>query len=104
MKDEPIYEIVPANGGRQALTLLEEQSFDLILLDVNMPDMDGIETLKQIKEKYNVPVVLTTSDKEFDSLGLFRDLGCDDFVTKPFLPRLIKEIVHNMTERIDLKD
>lgn len=104
MKDEPIYEIVPAGGGREALSLLEEQTFDLILLDVNMPDMDGIETLKQIKEKYNVPVVLTTSDKEFDSLGLFRDLGCDDFVTKPFLPRLIKEIVHNMTERIDLKD
>lgn len=101
MKDEPRFEMVQAGSGRQALELLEQQSFDLILLDVKMPDMDGLETLRKIREKYRVPVVLMTSDKTLEAATEFAELGCDDFITKPVLPLLIKEIVHTMTERSD---
>ena len=83
--------------------MLEQQSFDLILLDVMMPDMDGLETLREIRKKYRTPVVLMTSDKTLDTSIVFEELGCDDYITKPFLPLLIKEVVHNMTERIDIK-
>ena len=103
MRDEPRYEMYRAGSGREALKMLEQQSFDLILLDVKMPDMDGLETLKEIRKKYQTPVVLMTSDKSLDTSTEFEELGCDDYITKPFLPLLIKEVVHNMTERIDIE-
>lgn len=99
MKDEPMYEVISAGGGREALLMLEQQSFDLILLDVKMPEMDGLETLRCIREKSQTPVVLMTSDKTLGASAEFAELGCDDYITKPFLPILIKEVVHNMTER-----
>ena len=99
MKDEPKYEVISAESGKEALRLLGSQSFDLILLDVKMPEMDGLETLRHIREKYRTPVVLMTSDKTLEAATEFAELGCDDFITKPVLPLLIKEIVHTMTER-----
>lgn len=99
MKDEPAYEIVSAVSGAEALEILSEQSFDLIMLDVKMPEMDGFEVLKRIREKTDTPVVLMTGDKELKVSTEFAALGCDDYITKPFLPILIKEVVHNMTER-----
>ena len=99
MKDEPKYEVISAESGKEALRLLGFQSFDLILLDVKMPEMDGLETLRHIRENYRTPVVLMTSDKTLEAATEFAELGCDDFITKPVLPLLIKEIVHTMTER-----
>ena len=102
MKDEPMYQLVAASSGMEALDLLEQQSFDLILLDVKMPEMDGLETLKRIREKYRTPVVLMTGDKTLDISAGFAEFGCDDYITKPFLPLLVKEIVHNMTEQTEM--
>ena len=102
MSDESGYEVVSAGGGKEALNILENQAFDLILLDVKMPEMDGMETLKLIREKYQTPVVLMTSDKTLDLSTGFSQYGCDDYITKPFLPLLVKEVVHNMTKRTDI--
>lgn len=104
MSDEPMYRIVSAGSGKEALETLENEDIELILLDVMMPEMDGLETLKRIREKYDTPVVLMTADKTLDTLTEFEALGCDDFITKPFLPILIKEVVHNMTERTSIQD
>lgn len=104
MRDEPMYKIVAVTGGREALELMERQAFDLILLDVNMPDMDGLETLKRIREKHQTPVALMTGDKSLDTMAVFAELGCDDYITKPFQPLLLKEVVHNMTERTVIGD
>lgn len=103
MSDEPAYELVSVCSGKEALDILERQSFNLILLDVKMPGMDGLETLRAIREKYDTPVVLMTGDKELETAAAFTELGCDDYITKPFLPLLIKEIVHNMTERMTIE-
>ena len=99
MKDEPMYEIVSVRSGKEAVKIVDQQHFDLIMLDLMMPDMDGLETLKQIRKKHQTPVVLMTGDKNLATSTEFAALGCDDYVTKPFLPLLIKEVVHNMTER-----
>ncbi len=102
MRDEPMYEIVSVTSGQDALDILKEQDFDLILLDVRMPDMDGLETLKRIRENYQIPVILMTSDKTLDISAGFEELGCDDYITKPFLPLLFKEVIHTMTEHTEL--
>ena len=103
MREEPMYGITSVKSGKEALEMLEKQAFDLILLDVLMPDMDGLEVLKKIREKHSTPVVLMTADKTLDTSTEFAALGCDDFITKPFPPLLIKEVVHNMTERMNIE-
>ncbi len=102
MKDEPMYELTSVNSGAEALEILKNEVFDLVMLDVYMPGMDGLETLKHIREKYSVPVVIMTADKNLDTSSEFAALGIDDYITKPFLPLLIKEVVHNMTERTEI--
>ena len=63
-----------------------------------------ISMLKIIRQKYQTPVVLMTGDKTLDASMEFAELGCSDYIIKPFLPILVKEIVHNMTERTNIKD
>ena len=102
MKDEPMYELKSAVSGEEALERLRNERFDLVMLDVNMPGMSGLETLQHIREMHNTPVVLMTADKNFNASSEFAALGCDDYITKPFLPLFIKEVVHNMTKRTEI--
>ncbi len=99
MQDEPCYELTAVKSGSEALKELNREQFDLIFLDVMMPDMDGLETLRHIRKIYNTPVVLMSGNKTLEAAADFAELGCNDYITKPFLPLLIKEVVHNMTER-----
>ena len=98
-----MYDVETALSGAEALELLDKKHFDLIMLDVNMPEMDGLQTLREIRKKYDTPVVLMTADLTLDTSTEFAELGCDDYVTKPFLPLLIKEVVHNMLERTNVE-
>ncbi|MGP4078051.1 response regulator transcription factor [Halobacillus sp. K22] len=73
-----------ARSGFEALRNLEHTSYDLILLDVMMKDMDGFETCRQIREKSNVPIMMITAkDQKHDILQGLK-LGADDYITKPF--------------------
>ncbi|MCE1254263.1 MAG: response regulator transcription factor [Anaerolineae bacterium] len=78
------YRVTLAPDGEQALLLLETQKFDLALLDVMMPKVDGLEVCRRIRLKTNIPVLmLTAKDQEIDKVvGL--SLGADDYITKPF--------------------
>ena len=80
------YNVTKAKNGVDALKCIDENHFDLVLLDVMMPKMDGKETLKKIREKSNVPVIMVTAKtSEKDKVeGL--TLGADDYVTKPIKP------------------
>ncbi len=98
LKDEPLYNIIGASGGKHALEILKDTSVDLILLDVQMPEMDGFETLTQIKESYDIPVVFMTGDKSIETIQKATELGVDDYINKPFLPMSIKEIVHSILQ------
>ena len=94
MKNEPRRRIIGAQSGKEALEILEREEVNLILLDVTMPEMDGFETLERIREKYQIPVVFMTGDKNIETLERAAVYGVDDYLTKPFLPLALKEIIH----------
>lgn len=95
LKDSHMYEVVGATSGKEALEKLEEQEIDMILLDVMMPDMDGFETISLIREKYDMPIVLMTGDRNIETIEKASQYGVDDYLTKPFLPLALKEIIHS---------
>lgn len=102
MQDEPRYEVVFADGTEEALELLAEKVYDLILLDAVLPGENVEETVLRIRENYNTPVVLMIGDESVESYSEFEKLGCDDYMTKPVQPLLLKETIHNITERTNL--
>ena len=78
------YETVLACDGKQALDEFRKDEFDLVILDIMMPEMDGYETLKRMKEIRDVPCIfLTALGQEYDRIYGF-DVGAEDYVTKPF--------------------
>jgi two-component system, OmpR family, KDP operon response regulator KdpE len=87
------YEIHEARTGEEALTAVREQRFDLILLDMNMPGLGGLETCRQIRASSEVAIImLTVRDSEPDKVAAL-DAGADDYVTKPFgMPELSARI------------
>ncbi|MCS0789029.1 response regulator YycF [Cytobacillus firmus] len=91
------YDVVCAYDGNDALDKVEEIKPDLILLDIMLPQRDGIEVCREVRKKYDMPIImLTAKDSEIDKvLGL--ELGADDYVTKPFSTReLIARVKANM--------
>ncbi|MBQ6125954.1 MAG: response regulator transcription factor [Erysipelotrichaceae bacterium] len=78
------HDVTLASNGREALKLFENSDFDLVILDIMMPEMDGYETLKKMKEIRDVPCIfLTALGQEYDRIYGF-DIGAEDYVTKPF--------------------
>ncbi len=81
------YSTFICHNGKEALKKIDEEKFDLILLDIMMPDMDGYETLSAIRKFSDVPVILVSAKGEpMDKIGGL-DIGADDYVTKPFEPQ-----------------
>ncbi len=81
------FEVIEAYNGTEALERLRDSLPDLILLDVMMPDIDGFEVLRMIREINQVPVIMLTAKGEEDDKVRGLELGADDYVTKPFSPR-----------------
>ena len=80
------YNILKAYDGKQCLKLLKENAVHLIILDIMMPHMDGIETLSQIREEKTVPVIMLSAKSEDEDKICGLNLGADDYITKPFNP------------------
>ena len=80
------HEVVTAHTGAEALAALEREEVHLVLLDIMMPEIDGITAMTRIREKSNVPVILLTAKSEDTDKVLGLNLGADDYVTKPFNP------------------
>ncbi len=79
------YETISAKHGLEALRLTREEKPDLVILDINMPQIDGFEVLEKLrKENNNVPVIVLTARDQKDDKAIGFGLGADDFVTKPF--------------------
>ena len=81
------YEVIEAYNGSEALERLRDSLPDLILLDVMMPDIDGFEVLRTIREISQVPIIMLTAKGEEDDKVKGLELGADDYITKPFSPR-----------------
>ncbi len=95
------YEVVPALDGQEALDRFDEQAFDLIVLDVMLPKVDGFEVCRQLRARSGVPIImLTAKAEEFDTvLGL--ELGADDYITKPFSMREFRSRIKAVLRRAD---
>ena len=93
------YRVVVASNGYEALDRLKDDLPDLVVLDVMMPEMDGFETLRHIREVSNVPVVmLTVRQEEADRIrGL--EIGADDYLAKPFSPRELQSRIRALLRR-----
>jgi len=79
------YEVVTVSGGKEAISKLKAETFDLVLLDIKMPDMDGIETLRRMKEMdENVNIIMVTGVLDKDIGEQAMELGAKDYVVKPF--------------------
>src|SRR6187455_836824 len=82
------YEVVQAADGREALTRFDEQIFDLVVLDVMLPRMDGLEVCRRLRAKgETVPIIMLTAKSEEIDKVLGLELGADDYITKPFSMR-----------------
>ncbi len=80
------YEVISAGNGRDALAKLTQEGADLILMDVMMPQMDGIQATRRIREHSNVPILFLTAKSEDVDLINGLNVGADDYITKPFKP------------------
>ena len=78
------YEVLLANDGSSALKLLEQHSPDLVILDIKMPGLNGFQTLRLIRERSNIPVIMLTGNSEETTVRDALTIGADDYVRKPF--------------------
>src|SRR6187401_3782656 len=93
------FRVVPAHDGEEALERFEEQPVDLVVLDIMLPKLDGLEVCKRLRATSAVPIImLTARDDELDKvLGL--ELGADDYITKPFSIREFRSRVRALLRR-----
>lgn len=90
------YAVKNVSGQQEALRILSNERFDLVLLDVSLAEGNGFATCKAIKADYNIPVIfLTASDDEFSTVTGF-ELGADDYISKPFRPRELASRIKNV--------
>src|SRR3954464_13302196 len=96
------YDVVAATTGDEALERFRDGDFDLVVLDVMLPQVDGFEVCRQLRARSSVPIImLTAKTEEFDKvLGL--ELGADDYITKPFSMREFRSRVRAVLRRAQL--
>lgn len=93
------YAVKSANGQSSALAILEDESFDLVLLDISLADGNGFAVCSAVKSTHNIPVIfLTASGDEYSTVTGF-ELGADDYIAKPFRPRELVLRIKNILRR-----
>lgn len=96
-----------AESGQKGLELLRDHEYDLILLDIQMPEMDGYQVLEKIMadlELRNVPVVMTSAVEELESVAKCIEMGAEDYLVKPINPVLLRARINNSLEKKRLRD
>ncbi|NLJ71054.1 MAG: response regulator transcription factor [Clostridiaceae bacterium] len=93
------YKILEANNGAQVLDILAEEEVHLVILDIMMPVLDGIDTTKIIREKSNIPIILLTAKSEDHDKVFGLNTGADDYIVKPFNPMEVVARVRSQLRR-----
>jgi DNA-binding response OmpR family regulator len=93
--------ILEAENGKTALDLFDKSSVDLMILDLMMPLLDGLSVCTCIRNKSDLPIIILTAKSEEDDKLLGYELGADDYVTKPFNPKILTAKVKALLKRID---
>lgn len=93
------YEVDEASDGKQAIQLAKDNDYDVIIMDIMMPHMDGYQAIREIKSFKDIPVIMLSARvEEYDKLQGF-ELGIDDYVTKPFSPKELIARIKAVTKR-----
>src|SRR3954468_5788581 len=96
------YEVVQATDGRQALDRFAEQPFDLVVLDVMLPQLDGLEICRRLRARSAVPIIMLTAKSEEIDKVVGLELGADDYITKPFSMREFRSRVKAALRRAEM--
>jgi len=103
--DREGYETVLAGSGGDALARLESHKPALVILDIMLPDIDGMEVCREIRRHNDVPIIMLTARESDEDKIVGLELGADDYVTKPFVPRelvaRVKAILRRSTKQVD---
>ncbi len=94
------YETVTANNGAQGVSLARREKPDLIVLDLMMPEMDGLEVTRTIRRESDVPIIMLTARVEETDKLIGLELGADDYITKPFSPRELVARIRVVLRRV----
>ena len=94
------YRVVTAKNGREGLLVVRHEKPDLIVLDLGMPEMDGLEFTRRLRQESNTPIIMLTARVEETDRIIGLELGADDYVTKPFSPREIVARVRAVLRRV----
>lgn len=100
------YEVTAVNSGLLAIEAFAARTFDLVLLDLMMPEIDGFETLRRLKQLPNfgtTPVIFLTAMDDLDSERSALELGADEYIVKPFKPSLVSLRIANLLQRVQLQ-
>ena len=97
--NNPEYQLFEAFNGQEALDIISRVDIHLVLLDIMMPKMDGIQTLSKLREYSNIPVILLTAKSEDADKVLGLNIGADDYITKPFNPLEVVARVNSQLRR-----
>jgi len=99
--------VVYAEDGKEALEKVEESSFDIIMLDIQMPELDGFGVLKELKadlDNRHIPVIMISSVDDVDAIAQCIELGADDYLPKPFNPTLLRARLGASVEKKRMRD
>lgn len=97
--ENPEYNIFEAFNGAEAVNIVNNNDINLILMDIMMPETDGLEAAVKIREKYNMPIIFITAKSEYDDKITGLEAGGDDYITKPFQPQEVCARVRSQLRR-----
>lgn len=98
------HKVVEAKDGMEAVALCREQPFDIIILDIMMPELDGFSACREIRKTCSAPIImLSARGEEYDKIHGF-ELGIDDYVVKPFSPKELMMRIHAVMKRSQASD
>lgn len=100
------YKVTPVISGAQALKFLENNTTDLILLDINMPEMDGFQVMEKIRadeKSSNIPIIFLTADNDAETESKCLEAGALDFIAKPFVPGVMRSRIGRILELEELR-
>lgn len=100
LKDEQNYMVYEEKSGESALMRMKETAMDLVLLDRQMPGMNGLDVYREIRERMNsdVPIIFLTSDKSGRTIEQLNELDAEGYLVKPFMPQVLLEILHSVLQ------
>jgi DNA-binding response OmpR family regulator len=96
------YDVVHATDGRQALERFDEQQFDLVVLDLMLPKLDGLEVCRQLRTRSSVPIIMLTAKSEEIDKVVGLEIGADDYITKPFSMREFSSRIKAALRRVEM--